>query len=136
MEKLSFSDFIASESSARNSSSKTGLYPLSYGGLGVYPDSDYLTHAADAILYLTIDKRLYHNKDKAPFDITHLPGHEQYGDKINNGEDVPFKINHLGGEIRTPKYEMPEGKTVSFKNFIDLVTNPVTISPKASYLPD
>lgn len=130
---LSFSSYIEG---ARNSSSKTGLYPLSYGGLGLYADSDYLTHAADAVLYLTQDKRLYSNKDNAPFSITHLPGHEQFGDKINSGENHPFDITHLGGEVRAPKYEMPEGKTISFKNFVNLVLNPTTISPKSSYLPD
>jgi hypothetical protein len=114
---------------ARTSSSKTGLYPLGYGGIGLYPDSDYLTHAADAILYLTIDKRLYHNGDNPPFDITHLPGHKDYGDRVNNGESEPFDIRNIPGKPVPPKGKMPPGKTTSFKDFVKLVQQPSTVSP-------
>lgn len=119
---------------SRTPSSKTGLYPLGYGGIGLYPDSDYLTHAADAILYLTIDKRLYHNGDNPPFDIRHLPGEEGYGDDFHTGEAKPFDITDLPGKVSPPKPLPDVG--VPFKDFIKLVTKPKTISPKGTNLPD
>ena len=77
MERIcSFAQYVLLKEGSRLTSSKTGLYPLGYGGIGLYPDADYLTHAADAILYLTQDERLYNNQDSAPWDISHLPGHE------------------------------------------------------------
>src|SRR5947207_2045791 len=104
------------ESGARNSSSKMGLYPLGYGGIGLYPPSDYLTHAADAILYLTIDKRLYNNGDWPPFDIRHLPGHDQWDDP-NRGTAEPFSIKHIPGpEPMKNHNNAGDGKPFSLKN--------------------
>jgi hypothetical protein len=127
---LTFQQYL--NENARRTGTKTGLYPLGYSGIGLYPDADYLTHSADAILYLTIDKRLYHNGDKAPFSITHLPGHKQYGDHINNGDKAPFSIQHIEGKPVPPKENKMPGKSVTFKNFIKLVTNPETIRPPDS----
>ena len=124
-----FIDYISLKEGSRLTSSKTGLYPLGYGGIGLYPDADYLTHSADAVLYLTIDKRLYHNGDSAPFSITHLPGHEDWGNNVNNGEAEPFSIQNIPGKSVSPKYEMPPGNVVSFKNFVKLVMEPKTIAP-------
>jgi hypothetical protein len=133
----SFSDFALLKEASRLTSSKTGLYPMGYGGIGLYPDADYLTHAADAIVYLTQDKRLYSNGDNAPFDITHLPGHDQYGDGVNSGDSEPFAIHHVFGKSIPPKDTTVPGDVVSFKSFVKLVTNPKTISPKTtSNLPD
>lgn len=56
----------------RGTSNKTGLYPLGYGGIGLYPPQDYLTHSADAITYLSMDARIYKGRERKPFDITHL----------------------------------------------------------------
>lgn len=110
---------------------------MGYGGIGLYPDADYLTHAADAILYLTIDKRLYSNGDSPPFGIEHLPGGNDYGDSVNSGENEPFDIRDIPGRPVTPKDTTMPGKPVSFKSFIKLVTNPKTISPPDSpNLPD
>jgi hypothetical protein len=53
-------------------SGKTGLYPLGYGGIGLYPLQYFLPIAADAITYIDQDKRLYNNGEKAPFPITHI----------------------------------------------------------------
>ena len=108
-----------------------------YGGIGLYPDADYLTHAADAVLYLTIDKRLYHNGDEAPFSITHLPGHELHGNDVNNGDEKPFPITHVHGKSVPPKDTTVPGKVVSFKSFVNLVLEPKTIAPPDSpNLPD
>ena len=50
MERIcSFNEYVLLQEGSRLTSSKTGLYPLGYGGIGLYPDADYLTHAADAI---------------------------------------------------------------------------------------
>ena len=131
MQKIrSFIEYINEDS--RRTGSKTGLYPLGYAGIGLYPDADYITHAADAILYLTIDKRLYNNGDEAPFCITHLPGHEQYGDKVNNGDKEPFNIQHIEGKPVPHKDSKMPGKSVSFKSFIKLVTKPKEICPPDS----
>jgi hypothetical protein len=65
---ISFKKWLISESS---NSGKTGLYPLGYGGIGLYPPQSYLTRSADAIFYLSIDDRIYNSKDI--FDISHLP---------------------------------------------------------------
>jgi hypothetical protein len=130
MERIcSFAEYVLIQEGSRLTSSKTGLYPLGYGGIGLYPDADYLTHAADAILYLTQDKRLYNNQDEAPFDITHLPGHELFGDKVNSGDGDPFNIEDLPGKPVPPKDSPMPGKIVPFKNWIKLVQKPKTISP-------
>jgi len=132
MERIcSFAEYVLLKEGSRLTSSKTGLYPLGYGGLGLYPDADYLTHAADAILYLTQDTRLYHNQDSAPFDISHLDGHKLYGDRINNGDAEPFDIKNLPGESTPPKDSPMPGKSIKFKGWVKLVTDPKTISPKS-----
>jgi hypothetical protein len=147
MKKIySFEEFVLLKEGARNSSSKTGLYPLGYGGIGLYPLADYLTHAADAVVYVTQDERLYHNGDKAPFDITHLPGHKQYGDAINNGDKAPFCIDHLPpppaesckmnvGDKKPFKIDHLPGKPKPFKGFTKLVQDPKMISHKSKNMP-
>jgi hypothetical protein len=55
-----------------------------------------MTHAADAILYVTQDHRLFKNGDSPPWDIRHLPGHDQW-DNPNRGTDCPFSIKHIDG---------------------------------------
>lgn len=130
MQKTSFKYYINED--GRRTSSKTGLYPMGYGGIGLYPDADYITHSADAILYLTMDKRLYHNGDEAPFCITHLPGHTQYGDKVNNGEKEPFNIQKISGKSIKPQNHKMPGKSISFKNFVRLNDDPQEICPPDS----
>lgn len=100
---FSFVEYVLLKEEDRRTGAKTGLYPLGYGGIGLYPDSDYMTHSADAILYVTQDRRLYHNGDNHPFDITHIAGHKQWGDKINSGERDPFPIHQLPGKPVPPK---------------------------------
>jgi hypothetical protein len=102
---------------------KTSLYPLGYGGIGLYPLSWYMPYSADAVLYVTQDERLYCNGDKAPFDISHIPGHKQFGDRINNGESKPFDLSKIPGKPTQPKYKLPPGNVVAPKSFVKLVTN-------------
>lgn len=131
-----FNEYLIKEDD-RRTGSKTGLYPLGYGGIGLYPDADMMTHSADAAFYLTNDKRLYRNGDSAPFSITHLPGHKQYGDRINSGEHNPFKISHLPGDVIPPKDSPLQGKSITFKSFVKLVQEPKEIYPPDSpNLPD
>jgi hypothetical protein len=123
---------------------KNRLIPTKgYGGIGLYPYADYLTHAADAIYYLTKDERLYHNGDAGPFDITHLPGHKQYGDKVNNGDHAPFDITHIpghkqyGDKVNNGDKEPFDishvpGKSVSFKSFVKLTEPQKPIAPPDS----
>jgi hypothetical protein len=56
-----------------NPGSKTGLYPMSYGGIGLYPPPWYLTRSADAIYYLTNDERIYRSEEGGKFNIKHIP---------------------------------------------------------------
>ncbi|MCK9458165.1 MAG: hypothetical protein M0R80_00615 [Proteobacteria bacterium] len=37
--------------------SKQSLYPMSYGGIGLYPPSDLITWSADAVTYMPIEDR-------------------------------------------------------------------------------
>jgi hypothetical protein len=123
---------VISESS--NPGSKTGLYPLGYGGIGLYPPAWYLTRSADAIFYLSIDERIYKGKDdivinKLPgrsekslnagegpiWDITHLGGKPSHPTQKNyaakNGEKVPWDISHLDGKPTYKKNKdfVPDG---------------------------
>jgi len=77
-------------------SGKTALYPLGYGGIGLYPLQTYLPGSADALLYISIDDRLWKNGDGPPWDITHLPGHKQWKNP-NSGTKEPFDIRHISG---------------------------------------
>jgi len=85
-------------------SGKTGLYPLGYGGIGLYPPQCYLTRSADAIYYLSIDERIYKAKDGPPFDITHLPGKASHK-SAEPGEGGIWDISKLPGK---PSHLRPE----------------------------
>lgn len=93
--EISFKNWLLM--SEGKTSGKTLLYPLGYGGIGLYPLQTYLPGSADAILYVSIDKRLYDNGDGPPFDISHLPGHKQWKNP-NNGTGEPFSIKHVPGK--------------------------------------
>ena len=81
-------------SEGSNPGSKTGLYPLGYGGIGLYPPAWYLTRSADAIFYLSIDDRIYKGKDDIV--ISKLPGRSET--KLKSGEGPIWDITHLGGK--------------------------------------
>lgn len=67
---MNFRQWLLNEVEA--TSGKTGLYPLGYGGIGLYPLQYFLPVAADAITYISQDDRLYHNGDGPPFSIKKL----------------------------------------------------------------
>lgn len=90
---MNFKEWLLKEGS--NPGSKTGLYPLGYGGIGLYPPSWYPTRSADAIYYLSVDERIYKGKENGPFDITHLRPKSK--ENMNRGEDGIWDIKHLKG---------------------------------------
>ena len=90
---INFKEWLLTEGS--DSGAKTGLYPLGYGGIGLYPPQWYLTRSADAIFYLSLDDRIYKGKDEGPFDISHIPG--KSNEKLNSGEKGLWDITHIKG---------------------------------------
>jgi len=91
---LKFKDWLISEGT--NAGAKTGLYPLGYGGIGLYPPQWYPTRSADAIFYMSIDERIFKNNDGGQFDITHIPGSPPK--RMNSGEGGRWNIKHIKGE--------------------------------------
>ena len=94
MRNISFKDWMLLQEG--KTSGKTVLYPMGYGGIGLYPLQTYLPGSADAILYISIDDRGYSNGDGAPFDISHLPGPKCWKNP-NSGTKAPFDIRHIPG---------------------------------------
>jgi hypothetical protein len=113
---MNFKKWLLTEGS--NPGAKTGLYSLGYGGIGLYPPQWYLTRSADAVFYLSIDERIYKQKDHpviknipavkekkfekgdgSIWDITHLKGkptHKQQSDMAaNNGEGGIWDISNV-----------------------------------------
>ena len=93
-----------------NPGSKTGLYPLGYGGVGLYPPSWYLTRSADAIFYLSQDERIYDAKEGKlkglPGEVPNKmnggnPPQKNYAAKYGDGE--PWSIKHLKGAPKPHK---------------------------------
>ena len=103
---------------------RSPLYPLGYGGIGLYPYEYWLPSTADALVYMMDDPRLCYFKngegppfkithiygapswpvgknphcgEKAPFSIVHVPGHGSWPDNksANNGDGEPFSIKHI-----------------------------------------
>lgn len=91
---MNFKEWLLKEGS--NPGAKTGLYPLGYGGIGLYPTAWYPTRSADAIYYLSIDERIYKSKDGGQFSISHL--HPKAPNKMNKGENGTWNISHLKGK--------------------------------------
>ena len=109
MEKMSFKNWMIIQEG--QTSGKTGLYPLGYGGIGLYPIQSYIPRSADAFLYISLDDRLYDNGDGPPFDIRHIPGHKQYKNP-NSGTKEPFNIRHIKGpEPETEKHNNSKEKS-------------------------
>lgn len=90
---MNFREWLMTEGS--NPGAKTGLYPLGYGGIGLYPTPWYLTRSADAIYYLSIDERIYKGSEGGKFDITHMKPISK--EKMKAGEGGLWRISHLKG---------------------------------------
>ena len=88
---MNFKEWLLKEGS--NPGTKTGLYPLGYGGVGLYPPSWYPTRSADAIYYMSIDERIYKGHEGKPFDITHIAPRSK--EKMNSGESGTWNISHI-----------------------------------------
>jgi len=95
---MNFKEWLVNEGS--NPGAKTGLYPLGYGGIGLYPPQWYTTRSADAIFYLSIDDRIYKGNDGGKFDISHLA--PKPNEKMTAGEKSPWDISHLKGRPSHP----------------------------------
>ena len=84
-----------------NPGAKTGLYPLGYGGIGLYPPQWYPTRSADAIFYMSIDDRICKNSDGGKFSIKHIPGSPP--SSMNSGDKGSWDISHLKGKPSHPQ---------------------------------
>lgn len=93
-------------SEGSNPGAKTGLYPLGYGGVGLYPPQWYPTRSADAIFYMSIDERICGAKDNK---LKKLPGSTP--ERLNSGDDGTWDISHIEGR---PSH--PVGKDYAAKN--------------------
>lgn len=117
---LNFKEWLLLERS--NTGAKTGLYPLGYGGVGLYPPQWYITRSADAIFYLSKDDRIYNFKTKEMvnkklntgdgglWNIEHIPGtpnklkpDKENGYAANNGEHGLWSIKHIKGNCSYKK---------------------------------
>lgn len=130
---MNFKEWLLNERS--NTSGKTGLYPLGYGGIGLFPPQWYLTRSADAIFYLSIDDRIYKSKDKGSFDISHLPGNSNTS--LNKGENGLWDISHLKGKPshKTCKdYAAKNGEGEPWK--INHIKGDVTYKKSKEFIPD
>ena len=78
-------------------SGKTGLYPLGYGGISLYPSLYFIPISGDAITYISQDERLYNNGEGSPFNIKHIGGRPSWPPtkNPNNGDNPPFNLNKI-----------------------------------------
>ena len=103
------------ESSSRRPGNKTGLYPLGYNGIGLYPLQDYLTHSADAITYMSMDDRLK-CCEGPPFDISHLGPGPTMTHPLHPFEDKKSPKSWKKKDMIEPKDERAPGKSVPPKD--------------------
>lgn len=92
---MNFREWLIKEGS--NPGAKTGLYPLGYGGVGLYPPQWYPTRSADAIFYFSMDERIYGSNDDR---LMKLPG--KAPESMNSGEGGAWDISKLGGKTSHP----------------------------------
>lgn len=92
---MTFKEWLIEEGS--NPGAKTGLYPLGYGGVGLYPPQWYPTRSADAIFYFSADERIYSASDN---ELKKLPG--KTPESMNSGDGGAWDISHLGGKPSHP----------------------------------
>lgn len=92
---VGFMEWLGVVAEGSNPGTKTVLYPLGYGGIGLYPPQWYPTRSADAIFYMSIDERIYKGSDGGEFDITQIPG--EVMSSMDQGEGGIWDISRLGG---------------------------------------
>ena len=131
---LNFKNWLLNEGS--NPGSKTGLYPLGYGGIGLYPPQWYLTRSADAIFYLSIDDRIYKGKDGGQFDITHIPG--ESNKSAGSGDGGLWDITHIKGKPshlkKNSSFAAKSGEGAPWK--ITHLPGKPTYTKNKSFIPD
>lgn len=76
-----------------NTGGKTGLYPLGYGGVGLYPPTWYTPRSADAFYYLSNDERIYKSEDGGKFNIKHIPDPSKH--QMTKGEGGLWNIKKI-----------------------------------------
>ena len=92
-----FFEWMKLREDQQRTSARTGQYAVGYGSIGLYPPGDLVTHAADAISYLSKEQRKLKGIDGPPFDILRLKG--DHGCKT-----------HI-----MPKYKLPSDTSTQFK---------------------
>lgn len=130
---MNFKEWLLKEGT--NPGAKTGLYPLGYGGIGLYPPQWYPTRSADAIFYMTIDERIYKGQDGGNFNIKNIPGSSPQN--LNSGENGIWKINHIKGKPSHPiqkNYSANFGEKGLWK--IDHLKGKVTYNKHKDFIPD
>lgn len=108
---MSFDQFLNENSRA---GTKTGLYPLGYDGIGLYPPAYMLPSAADILYYLSVDDRFAGWWEGKPFSIDHIPG-KPVPPKDHDLEGIlkplkPVKFSKLPGKVADPKDHGMPGK--------------------------
>jgi hypothetical protein len=96
---MNFREWLLTEGG--QTSGKTGLYPLGYGGIGLYPPAYFINKSADALYYMDQDDRIYHGQEGGKFDITHIPG-KPTALSTTTGEKAPWDITGLPGSSPKP----------------------------------
>jgi hypothetical protein len=130
---MNFKEWLLQEGT--NPGAKTGLYPLGYGGIGLYPPQWYPTRSADAIFYMSIDERIYKGKDGGSFNIEHIPGDPPK--TMNKGDKGIWDISHIKGKPSHPiqkNYAANNGEDKLW-NIKNLKGN-VTYKKNKEFIPD
>ncbi len=105
---ISFDDFLTLNEN--RASSKTGLYPFGYDGIGNYPPAYLLPASADAVYYLSIDDRFAKWWEGPPFNIKHIEGDpvEPKGHKMP-GIEKKHDPHGMPGKTKKPNIKLPSG---------------------------
>lgn len=94
---------------------KTGLYPLSYQGVGQYPPAYLIPASADAVYYISMDDRLQKIWEKEPFKIDHLKPTPIWTHKQGTKQFVAQKVKLPPGNVVPPQPPKLNGKTIDYK---------------------
>lgn len=97
-------------------SGKTGLYPLGYGGIGNYPPAYMTPQSADAIYYISADERLQKVWEREPFKIDHLKPQPIWTKTYGKKPYVAATAKLPPGNVIPPKESKLNGKIIKFKD--------------------
>jgi len=85
---MNFKEWLQLVERASSPGSRVGLYPMGYGGMGLYPSSDVINWASDAITYMSAKNR--HLEFKWGKGILANPNP---GEPLNFGKDFLPRID-------------------------------------------